>query len=342
MIWETIVLNIVSQNTILYSTLFRFAGPATNHRYSYINNLKFNNRVQYWLFMKFASIICLVFLSTSTLFGQDQVHPDQLLMDVQILASDSLEGRRTGTSGGKKAKAYLLSRFSDVGLKGYTEDYCHPFDLDQESGANLIGYIPGKTDQVIVISAHYDHLGVQDGKIFNGADDNASGVAGILAIAEAFKNSKPNHTLVFVAFDAEEQGLIGSKVFTTNPPIPLDRIRLNINLDMIAHNNQNEIYAAGGFHYEMVVPIIKKVNELSIVNVIAGHDSPGTGWNDWTNSSDHGPFHSKKIPFIYFGVEDHPDYHKPTDDYEKINEDFFIEVVKMIIETVMIADQEID
>ena len=292
--------------------------------------------------MKSIPIYIIAFLSISPLFGQNSVNRDQILMDVLILSSDSLEGRRTATSGGEKAKNYIQSRLLGLGLNGFSENYEDNFSLGEISGTNLVSYIPGKTDDVIIITAHYDHLGRRDDEIYNGADDNASGVAGILAIAEALKDSSPNHTLLFVAFDAEERGLVGSRTFITNPPIPLDKIKMNINLDMIAHNNKNEIYAVGGHHYKEVIPIIRTANETAIVNVMAGHDTPGSGSDDWTNSSDHGPFHTAKIPFIYFGVEDHPDYHKPTDEYDKINEDFFIEVVKMIIETVKIADIEIN
>jgi len=276
---------------------------------------------------------------------QAQVSPDKelIMKDVIYLASDEMEGRNTDTPGNEKARIYLINRFKEVGLKPIKEDYESPFTFEgimkEYNGVNLIGKIPGKMDKAIIITAHYDHVGVKKEKIYNGADDNASGVAGLLAMARYFNVNQPNHTLIFVAFDAEELGLQGAKHFVKNLPIPKEDITVNVNMDMISRSDKNEIYAAGTYHYPQFKEILNKVNESSSVKLSLGHDSPNLGHNDWTQSSDHGPFHNAGIPFIYFGVEDHPDYHKPTDVAEKIKPEFLEGTISLILEAIKKIDQ---
>lgn len=271
------------------------------------------------------------------------VDTTQLFLDVQILSADSLEGRRVGTPGSEKARKYLIGRLDQLGVAKLNGSYEYPFAAANGSvkGVNLIGVIPGQTDNVIVVSAHYDHLGVQNGDIYNGADDNASGVGGLLAVAAALQGETPKHTVLLVAFDAEEKGLLGARYFIENPPMELSRIRLNINMDMIAHNDKNELYAVGTYHYPQLKPMIESVDAQSEVSVKVGHDVPGTGYNDWTTASDHGVFHKKKIPFVYFGVEDHEDYHKATDTFDRINKGFYAKAAEAIIRFVRLADEKL-
>jgi Zn-dependent M28 family amino/carboxypeptidase len=252
------------------------------------------------------------------------------------------EGRKTGTKENKMAADYIIGRFKEVGLEPYDTSFKKEFKFTSKGkeyrGVNLIGYIAGKKRNAIVVSAHYDHIGITKELINNGADDNASGVGGLLAIADYFSKNKPDHTLIFLSPDAEEMGLRGAEAFISNPPVPLSQIKLNINMDMISHNDKGELYAAGSYHY----PELKKffTIENPKVKIIAGHDDPKLGQDDWTYQSDQGPFHSKKIPFIYFGVEDHPDYHKPTDEYQNINKSFYSSAVNAIIEVLKKIDKE--
>jgi Zn-dependent M28 family amino/carboxypeptidase len=181
-----------------------------------------------------------------------------------------------------------------------------------------------------VISAHYDHLGVINGKTFNGADDNASGVAGMLKIALHYARSKPNYTLIFAAFDAEEFGRKGSEYFVNHLPIDIKRIKLNINLDMISHNDKGELYATGTYRNPQLKNYIVTTNPD--LKILFGHDNPKLGVDDWTEQSDQAAFNSKNIPFVYFGVEDHKDYHKSTDTFENINQEFFINAANSILE----------
>jgi len=271
----------------------------------------------------------------------------QLLTDVEILSSAPYEGRKTGTKGADMARVYLNKRFIETGLKplpglrGYEQDFTFGEAADaQVKGKNMLGLIPGKTDSVIVISAHYDHLGMGKNGIYHGADDNASGVAALLKIAGYFKKDKPKHTLIFAAFDAEELGLQGAKAFVKNPPVALSKIKLNINMDMISHNDKNELYVCGTAKY----PALRNYFYTTSANpkILFGHDDPKSGHNDWTNQSDHSAFNDKNIPFIYFGVEDHKDYHKITDEYKNINKNFFTDAANAILEIIINIDKEQD
>jgi len=271
----------------------------------------------------------------------------KLLKDVEILSSDAYEGRKTGTKGAELSRAYLSKRFEEIGLKpisalgGYEQLFSFNNSAGEKVyGKNMLAYIPGKSEEIIVISAHYDHIGVINNEVYNGADDNASGVAGLLKIAAHFKKQQPNHGIIIAAFDAEEMGLRGSKAFIADPAIPLTKIRLNINMDMISHNDKNEVYACGTFKN----PGLKKyfIFNNNRIKVLFGHDDPASGHEDWTSQSDQGSFNAVNIPFIYFGVEDHKDYHKSTDEYENINKTFFNDAVSAILQVTSNIDKERD
>ena len=277
-----------------------------------------------------------------------QKSSEQLLKDVETLASDAYEGRKTGTKGAEMARTYLTSRLKEIGLKPYPgkSNYEQDFEVKGRNGAeaikgkNLIAYIPGKTDDVIVISAHYDHIGIINKEVFNGADDNASGVAAVLQFAKYFSKNKPNNSLIFALFDAEEMGLQGAKAFVANPPIALEKIKLNVNMDMISHNDKGELYAVGTFKY----PELKRyfITTNPTIKILFGHDDPKLGRDDWTNQSDQGAFNAKNIPFLYFGVEDHKDYHKATDEFQNINKTFFVDAANAIQEVIVNIDKQRD
>ncbi|GAA4303315.1 M20/M25/M40 family metallo-hydrolase [Nibribacter koreensis] len=271
----------------------------------------------------------------------------QVLRDVEILAADSMGGRLPNTPGHAKAKAYLLQRFKEVGIQPIGGSYQQAFEFtsrttrEQVPGVNLFGKIAGKSEKAIVITAHYDHVGTRNGVVFNGADDDASGIGALLAIATHYKTQKPEHTLVFVAFDAEEQGLAGSKFFVDNLPLAKEDIVLNVNMDMLSISAKNELYAAGTFHYPWLKPIIDQVKTPEGMTLKQGHDRPEQGPDDWTLQSDHGSFHRKQIPFVYFGVEDHPHYHKESDEYQNINHAFYLKSVETVVRAVQLLDKQI-
>ncbi len=270
----------------------------------------------------------------------------QLLKDVEILSSDEYEGRKSGTKGSELSRAYLTKRLKEIGIaalpssNGYEQNFNIKTRNSVTKGVNLISYIQGKSDDVIVISAHYDHIGIINNEVYNGADDNASGVAALLSFAKYFTENKPNNTLIFALFDAEEIGLQGAKAFVANPPIALEKIKLNINMDMISHNDKAELYAVGTFKNPQLKAYLNTTNPN--VKLMLGHDDPKLGHDDWTNQSDQGAFNAKNIPFIYFGVEDHKDYHKATDEFKNINQTFYTNAVRVIREVIVNIDKERD
>ncbi|MGH9348016.1 MAG: M28 family peptidase [Vicinamibacterales bacterium] len=271
------------------------------------------------------------------------------LMDtVRTLAAPDMAGRRTGTPGGEKARDWVRARFARIGLPPAGPDYLLPFRVTSRAGetlegANVAAICEGAAHRgrTIVVSAHYDHLGVHDGQTYHGADDNASGLAVLLDLARLCREQPFQHTMVFVAFDAEEQGLKGARAFVGSPPVPRDGVALNVNLDMVARGDRGELYAAGTYHYPALKPPLEEVAAKAPITLLLGHDRPGTGQDDWTLLSDHGPFHEADIPFVYFGVEDHPDYHKPTDTPEKIDAAFFGGAAATILDAIAALDQRL-
>ena len=293
--------------------------------------------------IKYFLSIALFFIIPFITFGQlDEV---RLINDLRILSHDSMQGRKTGTDGNEKAREFILKRIREITLNPLESDFEQEFTFStregERKGTNLLGHIKGTSpsNSYFVISAHYDHIGIRSGEIYNGADDNASGVAALLAIADFFLKNPPQHSLIFAFFDAEESGLQGAKAFvTTNSR----SITLNVNLDMISRNDNNEIYVAGTYQNPGLRVLIQKyLPQNNRRNVLFGHDTPGSGGHDWSNSSDHGPFNKAGIPFLYFGVEDHQDYHKPGDDFEKIDINFYSSVVEMLILVINSLDKEL-
>lgn len=269
-----------------------------------------------------------------------------LINDLGYLSSEALGGRETGTAGNALAQEYIARRFDSLQLKQPDSGRFQPFPLNNQApatmGKNIIGIIPGTThpDQYYVVSAHYDHLGTKDGKLFYGADDNASGSACLLALARYFKQHPPKHSLIFASFDAEEKGLVGSRYFVGHLPVDSTKVLLNVNMDMVSRNDKNEIYASGTYHYPFLKKYVDSIKPLTSVTVSYGHDNPSEGHNDWTTQSDHLPFHKVKIPYLYFGVEDHPDYHKPSDTFDKVDKGFYFRVCNMIQETIVELDRQ--
>ena len=271
---------------------------------------------------------------------------DLALDDVKTLSADAMQGRAPGTPGSQLARTYILERFKVIGVAPIGEGFEHPFaftrrDGTKMTGVNLVALIKGTAPdgKALVVTAHYDHVGVRGGQIYNGADDNASGVAGLLAVAEAFKAKPPKHDVLIVALDAEESGLRGAKAFVAAPPIPLSAIGLNVNFDMLSKNAKGELYAAGASPQPTLKPVLEAVAKAAPVKLKLGHDTDADGKeNNWTTQSDHGAFAEKGVPWVYFGVEDHPEYHQPTDDFETIPQPFF----KASVATVILATRAFD
>lgn len=284
---------------------------------------------------------CFIFQGSQVLAQTDSAltqafNEKDLLKHVKSLSSDAFQGRRTGETGAIKARKYIVNQFHSAQVKPLGKAFEQAFTFrkgsKQYNAVNVIGQIIGTEfpKKYIVISAHYDHEGIKQGRIYNGADDNASGVSALFAFAEYFKTYPPKHTVILAAFDGEELGLQGSKYYVNHPIVSLNDILVNLNLDMISRSNKNELFAVGTSFNKNLKNLISKVKTTSKIQLVSGHDG-NDGLENWTYASDHANFHKKNIPFIYFGVADHKDYHEPTDDYENIHPEFYTEAVKTIL-----------
>jgi Zn-dependent M28 family amino/carboxypeptidase len=293
------------------------------------------------------------FLFISVGFAQS-IDEKKLLSDLKLLSADELKGRKTLSEGNKKARTHIQSEFQRIGLKTQYAEYLQSFSFENrrenkkyEDAVNVIGFLPGlDSRKIIVITAHYDHVGVgkknsKGDSIYNGADDNASGTAALLALAEYFSKNQPQHPIMFAALDGEEMGLQGAKALLKDFPFPLDNILMNINMDMISRNENDELYASGTHYYPELKPILEQASVGLLPSLRFGHDLPNTGRENWTQSSDHGPFFDEKIMHIYFGVEDHEDYHQPSDEFENIKPSFFTNAVKLILKCIVALDQKL-
>lgn len=280
------------------------------------------------------------------------IDPGPMLHLAEVLSSDALEGRGAGTPGAEAGRSFIRKRFEDTGVRPFlTTGWEQPVTIlprkdleDPDPGANILGYVAGETPgegPLLVITAHSDHLGIRNGEIYNGADDNASGAAMLTALAEYFVRVPPKHDILFAAVDAEEVGFLGARAFLRDPAIPLDRIALNINLDMVSRSEAGELFAAGTYHTPALAPLITETALNAPVTLLMGHDRPEDGPNDWTSQSDHAVFHAAGIPFLYFGVEDHPGYHKPEDDFSAITPDFYVRAGDTLAVIVRAADADL-
>ncbi|HEX5580967.1 MAG TPA: M20/M25/M40 family metallo-hydrolase, partial [Gemmatimonadaceae bacterium] len=275
-----------------------------------------------------------------------------LMADLGRLADDSLRGRLSGTPENAKARDFIAARFDRLGLGTVGAGRTQPFtfvrrrDSATVNGANVIGVVRGTAlpDRYVVVTAHFDHVGagrpVDGDSIYNGADDNASGTAALLALAEHFVREPARHSLLLVALDAEEQGLQGARAFLAHPPVPKEAMVLNVNMDMVSNSVRGELYAAGAAKWPQLRAPLERVARDAPVKLLLGHDTPEpTPRDDWTMQSDQGVFHQAGIPFVYFGVEDHPYYHQPSDEVRTITPGFYVGAVRTIARAIRELDR---
>lgn len=264
------------------------------------------------------------------------VKQENLERHIGYLASDKLQGRLTGSKGEKKAAKYLIKEFKKLGLQPYlANDFSQTFDYNvqlnphsngegiQNTGTNVIGYLDNQAKKTIIIGAHYDHLGKNEhhnstlanseGMIHNGADDNASGVAGVLELARIFSQNSTieDANFVFALFSGEEDGLIGSKKLAEEVQFQDKPVIAMLNMDMIGRLNKDKALTVGGIGTSPIFGEIVQKNKPAGFNLAI--DSSGIG------PSDHTSFYLKDIPVLFFFTGTHDDYHKPSDDADRIN-----------------------
>jgi hypothetical protein len=252
----------------------------------------------------------------------ESITTDEVTGHVNALADDTFEGREAGSRGGRAAAGYIVERLKKFGLHGGGPE--DSFYQTGNSSNNILALVEGRDaalkDQVILIGAHYDHVGYGSyrnsygpiGRIHNGADDNASGVAALLEVAEAVSRlpEKPMRSILFAFWDGEEKGLLGSKYWIDHPTVPLDRVKLAINIDMIGRLRNSRVEVFGIRTTEGLRRLVSRQNAASL-------------WLDFNwnvrPDSDHYTFYSRNVPILMLHTGLHDDYHRPSDDAEKIN-----------------------
>jgi Zn-dependent M28 family amino/carboxypeptidase len=271
----------------------------------------------------------------------------QMVTDLQQLSSNGFKGRKADYPEIVLTHQLIQSRLRQAGVDSFALGYQQNFTVGASTvqHKNLVGFIRGSTrpDEYIVMGAHYDHIGVNgSGDVYNGADDNASGVAAVLAAAKYFSAHPPKHSIIFALWAAEEIGLKGSQYFTNNLPtgISLANLKFNLNLDMIARSDNNKIWGCGLFHYPGYRYLVDSLQGKTTVQLLSGYDNTSAP-DDWTYQSDQGSFHQKGIPFLYLGVEDHVDYHQVTDEFNKINLTRFVENANIAAQMMLLLDRKL-
>lgn len=288
------------------------------------------------MFRKLSFALLVLHLAVTT-FAQTtpEITVSDLKHRLEILASDSLEGRRSGTVGCDKAANYIAKEFKRIGLKPLdsAKSYLQHFEFSERAidttkkektkTANVVGFIQGNDkklkNEVVIIGGHYDHLG-WGGKhamdsvkaIHYGADDNASGTAGLIELAEYFSKNKKKlkRSLLFIAFSGEEEGLHGSIYYTKNPYLPLEKTQTMINMDMIGRMKDSILIVEGMGSS----PYWKDLFSSLDTQYFKMRYKP-----DGVGPSDHSSFYKKNIPVLFYFTGLHKDYHKASDTKDKVN-----------------------
>lgn len=278
--------------------------------------------------------------------------------DVEYLADDKLEGRETGTKGELKAAKYIARRFKKLGVepKGDDNYYQHfsfkprpdnphkqvdPDTVDAVEGRNVVAFIDNQAEQTIVIGAHYDHLGwggagslhgSGEKAIHNGADDNASGVAAMIALAEALQYGPDGNNYLFIAFSGEEKGLWGSNFYSKNSTIPIDNMNYMVNMDMVGRLNDEKKLAINGTGSSPKFKTYIEEHPMKDMKVVESESGIGP--------SDHTSFYLQDVPVLHFFTGQHEDYHKPTDDADKVNYEGIVKVANYIYDIIEMSDDD--
>ena len=273
-----------------------------------------------------AFVTCSPILASGDSTVIPKIDPSVLKANVAELSSDAMNGRSFRSEDGKRAAEWVAKKLAEAGAKPLVKDkdghdtMLVPLGRLKDASPHVVAWLPPAgpkpSGEFIVVSSHYDHLPPKssgDDRIYNGADDNASGTCGVIAVANALRDDKLNVGVVFVAFTGEEAGLIGSRAFIEEETVPVARIRGNFNMDMISRQPDNAIRLDGGPKGKVLVDLLVRLApEADLKMQVDTHP-------DWLDRSDQGAFLSAGIPAVLFSCEDHEDYHKVSDTVDKID-----------------------
>jgi len=270
----------------------------------------------------------------------NSITASDLQTHVDYLADDVFEGREAGSRGGRAAGVYLTQQLEKRNLRGMGDDggYFQPFG---KGFRNILAILPGSDpelkDEIVVVGGHYDHVGYGDrtnsfgpfGYVHNGADDNASGVAGLLEVIDAFLSAGvvPRRSILFAFWDGEEKGLVGSKHWVANPSIPLGRVVAAINLDMIGRMKNNKLEVYGTRTAQGLRRLVSESNTESQLEL-------DFSW-EMKSNSDHHTFFAKSIPVLMLHTGLHDDYHRPSDDAHLVNSEGMQQAARLMFQVIL-------
>jgi hypothetical protein len=242
---------------------------------------------------------------------------------VRFLASDEMRGRGPGTPENRRAAEWILAQFREIGLESSLHEFdFHLFPDRKIRAANVVGLLRGASDEIVVIGAHHDHLGVEEGRIYNGADDNASGVAALLHAARACRRDPPPRTLVFVSFDLEERGMVGSSRFVASNVVDMERVVAMVCLDLVGgtffKGEERSLFALGSEYSAAISEAVRaeSVGGLDVVPVGIFVMEP---MGPLFARSDYLAFRRRGIPFVFLSTGTPWYYHTEHDDVERID-----------------------
>ncbi len=258
---------------------------------------------------------------------------------VGALADDTFEGRESGSRGNRAAGIYIIERLKKLGMPGGGPKASYYQDFGGYH--NILGFVEGRdpalNDQVIVIGAHYDHVGYGSsrsslgpiGFIHNGADDNASGVAALLEVADALYQmpERPRRSILFAFWDGEEKGLLGSQHWVEHPTVPLKQVPIALNADMVGRLRNDNLTIYGSRTSAGLRQLICRQNDGAQLAL-------DFSW-DMRPDSDHHSFYARNIPVLMMFTGLHSDYHRPSDDIEKINVDGLRRITGLMFHTLV-------
>lgn len=280
-----------------------------------------------------------------------------LLTYVKKISSDEFNGRKFASKDNQSVQQYIVRQLTKHHVKPFAGKFIHQFRqgslFTDKQGANVIGLIEGSvfSDQFIVLSAHYDHLGRKAAKIYNGADDNASGTAALLSYAEELSKNPLKRSIILLFTDGEEVSLLGAKNFISTNPTLLSKLTLNINIDMIAgdrktkklHFITGDLATLLNAEQEAKFKLFQKALPIKVSKGFRSQrgQSLANRRTNWRMASDHGVFARENIPFIYFGVGTHQNYHSEHDTFENINKAFYYKAADSIYQQLRYLDSVI-
>lgn len=272
-----------------------------------------------------------LFYSSATLYagplnrGLKAIDTGEIKKLTKELSSERFSGRATDTEGNKAAAKYIDSVLHTIGYKSIRQTFYS--QKINKNVSNILTSIEGKdTNSFVVIGAHYDGLGVREGKIYYGADDNISGVAAVMTLAKMYRmcKTKPARTIIFAFWDGEEENMLGSFYFTSNFYKP-ERISLYMNFDMVGRANNGEQFPEVSYAWNNNYPDLRTLCESTLRKALPRKNRSldityEERWGDGKGGSDYAGFSKYNIPYIaWMEVHMHKDYHKPTDTYDKIS-----------------------